>query len=404
MKSIITNRQRSLLPFGLLVASVLALSGCNQKQEERQMPPPAVSVISVPQEAVGSYKEYVARTEAVNTVELRARVEGFLTQREFIEGQTVEKDQLLFEIDPKPYIANLKKAQADLSSAKAELNKSKKDLQRSKDLYKKGHISQADLDTQTSQEAQAEASVQAAEAQLDTAKLNLGYTEIKAPFKGQIGRAKYSVGNLVAPSSEPLATLTSIDPIYVNFQVDEKQVISHLQESAGGSIPEEQQFEMRLRLPNGSDYNQSGIFNFADTHVDETTGTLTLRAEFPNPQGIIVPGLYVSLIMESKDKTEHPIIPQSAVQENQSGRFVLMVGADNSVETRQVELGRRIGPMWVVNTGLKAGEKIIVEGLQKVRPGVKVTPSIVTIDPETGGIKAQPQPGQQQSSQANKQG
>ncbi|WP_062261922.1 efflux RND transporter periplasmic adaptor subunit [Endozoicomonas arenosclerae] len=404
MKSIITNKQRSLLPFGLLVASVLALAGCNQKQEQRQMPPPAVSVVDVTQQPVGDYKEYVARTEAVNTVELRARVEGFLTQRDFIEGQTVEKDQLLFEIDRKPYIANLKKAEADLSSAKAELNKSKKDLQRSKDLYKKGHISQADLDAQTSKEAQAEASVQAAEAQLDTAKLNLSYTEIKAPYKGQIGRAKYSVGNLVGPSSEPLATLTSIDPIYVNFQVDEKQIISHLQESSGNRVPEEQQFAMQLRLPNGSDYDHKGTFNFADTHVDETTGTLTLRAEFPNPMGIIVPGLYVTLIMESNAKSEHPIIPQSAVQENQSGRYVLVVTAENEVETRQVELGRRIGPMWVVNSGLKAGEKIIVEGLQKVRPGVKVTPSIVTIDPETGGIISQPKSGQQQGSQANKQG
>ncbi|WP_081869693.1 efflux RND transporter periplasmic adaptor subunit [Endozoicomonas numazuensis] len=409
MKSIIINRQRSLLPFGLLVASVLALSGCNQKQEQRQMPPPAVSVISVTEQPVGDYQEYVARTEAVNTVDLRARVEGFLAQRDFTEGQTVEKDQLLFEIDPKPYVANLKKAEADLASTKAELNKSKKDLQRSKDLYKKGHISQADLDTQTSKEAQAEASVQAAEAQIDTAKLDLSYTNIKAPFKGQIGRAKYSVGNLVGPTSEPLATLTSIDPIYVNFQVNEKQIISHLQESSGNRIPEEQEFEMRLRLPNGSDYDHKGLFNFADTKVDETTGTLTLRAEFPNPQGIIVPGLYVSLIMESKNKTVHPVIPQSSVQENQSGRFVLVVKQDNSVETRQVDLGRRMGPMWVVNSGLKTGEHIIVEGLQKVRPGVKVTPSMVTINPETGGIEAQPpsphqDPGQQQGSQANKQG
>ncbi|WP_252178895.1 efflux RND transporter periplasmic adaptor subunit [Endozoicomonas sp. 4G] len=409
MKPIIKNRQRSLLPFGLLVASILALSGCNKEQEPRKMPPPAVSVISVTKEPVGDYQEYVARTEAVNTVELRARVEGFLVKRDFVEGQTVEKGQLLFEIDPKPYIASLKKAEADLASAEAELDKSQKDLKRSKDLYQKGHLSQADLDTQTSKEAKAEASVQAAQAQLDTAKLNLSYTKIRAPFKGQIGRANYSIGNLVGPSSEPLATLNSIDPIYVNFQVNEQQFVSHLQENPDSRTSEKRAFEMSLRLPNGSDYNHKGTFNFADTRIDETTGTVSLRAEFPNPQGIIVPGLYVTLVVESKIKTEHPTIPQSAVQENQSGRFVLVVNADNKVETRQVELGRRIGPMWVVDSGLKVGEKVIVEGLQKVRAGVKVNPTTVTIDPETGGIKSRPAPdqkqgGQKQDSQTNKQG
>lgn len=392
MKSIISQtRQRQWLPVGFLVASFFALTGCDQQpQQQGQMPAPAVSVIDVTKQPVGEYQEYIARTEAVNTVDLRARVEGFLTRRNFTEGENVKEGQLLFEIDQLPYQAALKKAEADLASAKAERIKAVRDLQRSKDLFQRGHISQADLDTQTSHQARAEAAVKAAEAGLETAKLNLGYTHIHAPFSGQIGRASYSVGNLVGPTTGPLATLTSVDPMYVTFQVNERLLVSHLQ-NTGGQRTDNDRFDMRLRLPNGSEYNQPGIFNFADTQVDQTTGTLTLRAEFPNPDGIIVPGLYVTLVVESHEKEDRPVVPQSAVQEGQSGRFVLVVTADNQVENRHVEMGRRIGPFWVVNSGLKAGEQIIVEGLQKVRPGVKVQPTMVKIDPETGGIMMLPQ-------------
>ena len=392
MKSIISNiRQRQLLSAGFLVASLFALTGCDQQPKQQgQMPAPAVSVIDVTRQPVGDYQEFVARTEAVKTVDLRARVEGFLTRRDFIEGQNVKNGQLLFEIDPKPYEAALKKAEANLTSAKAERTKAVKDLKRSKDLFQKGHISQANLDTQTSNQARAEAAVQAAEAGLETAKLNLGYTHIYAPFAGQIGRATQSVGNLVGPSSGSLATLTTVDPMYVTFQVDERMLVDYLQDT-GGERTDNGNFDMRLRLPNGSEYDQPGVFNFADTQVDQTTGTLTLRAQFPNPHGIIVPGMYVTLIAESRNKQDRPVVPQSAIQENQSGRFVLVVNSDNEVETRQVEMGRRMGPFWVVNSGLKAGEQIIVEGLQKVRPGVKVQPNRVTLDPESGAIIMPPQ-------------
>ncbi|UYM17187.1 efflux RND transporter periplasmic adaptor subunit [Endozoicomonas euniceicola] len=379
-------RQRQLLLISFLIASLFALTGCDQQpQQQGQMPAPAVSVIDVTRQPVGDYQEFVARTEAVKTVDLRARVEGFLTKRDFIEGQNVKNGQLLFEIDPKPYEAALKKAEANLTSAKAERTKAVKDLQRSKDLFQKGHISQANLDTQTSNQARAEAAVQAAEAGLETAKLNLGYTHIYAPFAGQIGRATQSVGNLVGPSSGSLATLTTVDPMYVTFQVDERMLVDYLQDT-GGERTNNGNFDMRLRLPNGSEYDQPGVFNFADTQVDQTTGTLTLRAQFPNPHGIIIPGMYVTLIAESRNKQDRPVVPQSAIQENQSGRFVLVVNSDNEVETRQVEMGRRMGPFWVVNSGLKAGEQIIVEGLQKVRPGVKVQPNRVTLDPESGAI------------------
>ena len=387
------------LPIGALATSLLFLAGCSEdkQQNQQQMPPPAVSVFNVNDQEVGEYHEFVARSEAIDVVDIRARVEGFLVERNFTEGGLVEKDQLLYEIDRAPFVAALKGAEAQLASSKANLVNAQKNLERGRDLVKKGFISQADFDMQTSTEAQAVAGVEAAEASLETAQINLSYTRITAPFKGEIGKSTYSVGNLVGPTSQPLATLTSMDPIYVTFQVDERQLISHMMDNAMSAgqttgteeeapIEEKEEFKLSLILPNGQEYNQPGTFRFADTQVDETTGTLTLRASFPNPHGIILPGLYVNLQAESNAKTMQPMIPQAAVQQNQSGHFVLVVTPENTVATRQVELGRRIGAMWVVTKGLKANESIIVQGLQKVRPGAKVSPVMVTVNPTTGTI------------------
>ncbi|MFK0569582.1 efflux RND transporter periplasmic adaptor subunit [Endozoicomonas sp.] len=382
-------------PVGALATSLLLLAGCSddQPQQQQQMPPPAVSVITVTEQEVGNYQEFVARSEAIDAVDIRARVDGFLVKRNFTEGGLVEKGQLLYEIDRAPFEAALKGAKAQLASSEANLTNAQKNLERSRDLVKKGFISQADFDMQTSTEAQAVAGVEVSEASLETAKINLGYTRITAPFKGEIGKSTYSVGNLVGPTSQPLATLTSMDPIYVTFQVDERQLVSHLLDnSAAADNPEQapienkDQFKLSLTLPNGQEYNQPGTFRFADTRVDEGTGTLTLRASFPNPHGVILPGLYVTLQAESNTLKLSPMVPQAAVQQNQSGHFVLVVTAENTVATRQIELGRRMGAMWVVNKGLKAGELIIVQGLQKVRPGAKVSPNMVTVNPTTGTI------------------
>ncbi|MRI32043.1 efflux transporter periplasmic adaptor subunit [Endozoicomonas sp. OPT23] len=373
-----------------LLIAVYSLLACDdQKPQQHQMPPPAVSIINITEQPVGSHKEYVARAEASKTVDLKARVEGFLIKRNFIEGQMVEKNQLLFQIDKKPFQASLKKAEADLASAKAELNTARKSLIRNKDLFRKGHLSQASLDKAVSAEAQALASVEVAEAGVETARLNLEYTEIHAPFKGEVGLAKYSVGNLVNSGSDSLAQLTSIDPVYVNFQVNEKTVINHLQSDAGKNdlTEDNKRYDIRLRLPNDKMYSKLGKLNFANTKIDETTGTLTLRAAFPNPDGVVVPGLYVTLIVDSREKVPHVVIPQAAVQENQSGYFVLVVSSDNKVQSRLTKMGRRIGPMWVVDSGLKPGEQLIVEGLQKVRNGVTVSPTRVSVNAETGAIE-----------------
>ncbi|WP_330925373.1 efflux RND transporter periplasmic adaptor subunit [Candidatus Sororendozoicomonas aggregata] len=389
MNSIVKRfKHRNWLVTSFFITSTLILAGCSEEKKHAKMPPPGVSVIKVTNQEVSNTHEFVARTKAARQVDLRTRVEGFLDKRDFIEGELVDEGKLLFEIDQKPYLVSLNKAEADLASKEATLVKAQKDLDRSQDLFKKGHISQADLDTKVSEKDRAAAAVDAAKATVETAKLNLSYTKITAPFTGKIGKARYSVGNLVSPTSEPLATLTSVDPIYVNFQVNDQELLNYRMQEKQGDPADA--LKLTLELPNGATYNEPGTFNFADTSVDETTGTLNVRASFPNPEGILYPGLYVTLIAESKDKELKPVIPQFAVQENQSGRFVLVVNDKNEVEIRQVTMGQRIGPMWAVNSGLKSGEKIIVDGLQKVKTNAPVTPTVVTINPETGTIVEPP--------------
>ena len=394
------------LPISVLATSALILTGCAEENSQHgQMPPPAVSVFSVTDQKVGDYYEYVGRSEAINSVDIQARVEGFLVKRNFTEGGTVDQGQLLYEIDRAPFEAALKGAKAQLNSSQASLVNARKNLSRTQDLIKRGAISQSDYDNQVSAEAQAAAAVQLAQANLETAQLNLGYTRIYAPFSGDIGKSNFSVGNLIKPTSGTLATLTSMDPIYVTFQVDERQLISHLTKNpdarATSATEDKDAFALSLKLPNGQQYNQPGTFSFADTQVNETMGTLTLRATFPNPEGIILPGLYVTVQAESNAKTPLPLIPQSSVQQDQGGHFVLVIKPDNTVESRHVQLGRRINAMWAVKSGLQPGEQIIVQGLQKVRVGSQVNPTRVAVNPTTGTISALTQP---QATTAQEQG
>jgi membrane fusion protein, multidrug efflux system len=374
----------------LVTATGSLLIGCSGDggDSDIKAPPPSVSVIKVETSPVGDYREYVARTEAHKEVELRARVEGTLIERDFREGQSVQENQLLFKIDPASFLADVKKANAQLNSQLAAYRRAERDMARGKELAPQGYISQSDLDKLISNADQASAQVESAKAALKQAKLNLDYTDISAPFDGQVGKAYFSEGNLVGPSSGPLATLVDIDPIYVNFQVDEDLYVTYLQHKAvqGEQSLSSDNVKLTLRLPNNTVLPNPGKLNFTDTQVDQTTGTINLRAQFDNPDNVVLPGLYVTLMMEATDKKELPLIPQASVQENQQGKFVLVVDENNTVKPQPVDMGRRINAMWVVNKGLNGGEQIIIEGLQKVRPGVVVAPSLKMVDLTTGAL------------------
>ncbi|QOL25684.1 efflux RND transporter periplasmic adaptor subunit [Thalassotalea sp. LPB0316] len=381
------SQPRFLMKTCLSLSLLALLSACSEQNTQASAPPPpAVSVYQVKQIAVGQHHEFVARTEAYKEAQLTARVEGELIEKSFREGGRVKKGDVLLKIDPSAYQASFEQAQADLDSRESGFQNAIRNLKRANDLISQGYISQSDYDKLTTEESQAKAAVSVAKAALEKAELNLSYTHIVAPFDGRIGKANFDVGNVVGPQSGSLATLTVTDPIYVNFQVKESEYVTHMQMRSQGK--REGQIDISLMLPNNTVYPEKGELDYADIKIDEGTGTVELRAKFPNPSGVILPGLFVNLVVESVQKEQMAYVPQSAVQENQQGKFVLVVDENNTVTQRIVQLGRRVNAMWVVESGLAVNEQVIIEGLQKVRPGIVVNPVVKSVDVVTGTISA----------------
>ncbi len=320
--------------------------------------------------------EFVGRLQAQDDVNIQAKVQGYLLTRDFREGELVQAGDVLYTIDDSEYEAALARAKADLAAAIANQANAERNFKRGEDLLPRGAISQAEMDNLTAKKLDADARIESARAQVTSAEVNLGFTTIHAPFTGRIGRSAVSPGDLVGPNSGNLTTLVSIDPIEALFQVSEAIYIAALTERldhAGGPTPEDlQSVEVTLRLANGATYPEVGHIDYFANRIDEVTGTLEARAKIPNPDALLVPGQYVRVVLQDTNLLEGLFIPQASVQADQQGSFVLLVDGSNTVVRRNIDLGDRFDDMVLVNKGVDEGDRIIVRGLQQVRPGMPV--------------------------------
>jgi membrane fusion protein, multidrug efflux system len=346
---------------GLAVGGGIALA---------QTAPPAPSVLVAPavSREITDTSDFVGRVTAIDKVDIVARVPGYIEQRLFTEGQLVKKSDLLFRIEQETYKAIVAQQRANVAKAKAvELNAAQQ-LARGKALLPKDFVPKATVDQQAAAQASAQADILEAQAALDQAQINLGYTEIRSPIGGRIGIAHFTLGNLVGPSTGSLATIVSFDPIYVLFQASGRDVLDFKRRLLTGGA-QNGQVTVHVRLPDGKLYVQPGYANFLDIQADPSTDTVAVRAQFPNPQALLVPGGIVGVSIERGAPRSALLIPQSAVQLDQAGSYVLIVDAGGRVALRRVTLGAERGASVVVASGLSEGERVIVEGVQKVRPG-----------------------------------
>lgn len=383
------NKEK-LLACLLWAAITISLAACQREESvavaQPKPPPPAVKVTPVVHKKVVKTYELVGRTAAVKTVNLVARVQGYLEKRNFKEGEEIEKGQLLFIIEQAPYKIAVRAANAKVAEAQATLGNAKAYLNRVKSV-RKGAVSQSDMDKANSDFLKAESGIMEAHANLDQAKLNLSYTEIRSPINGRISRVSINEGNLVSSETGALATIVQMDPMYVLFTVDSGNVLTEFQNQIKKG--KATTFTPRVELPNGTMYPFEGIEDFVSHTVDEKTGTITIRAVFSNPSNsvrpgkariphtirLLMPGQFVKVFVKRDDIKTEKVIPQIAIQEDQAGKFVLVVDGKNRVHKRPVQLGEKYETQWIVKEGLEVGERVISEGLQKVRPGVTVQTS-----------------------------
>jgi membrane fusion protein, multidrug efflux system len=364
---------RSTVPsLGFLIPTVFCCCGSLAQSAL----PPSVSVQPVLSRQVTETGDFVGRVAALNKVDIVARVTGFIGKRNFTEGQMVKTGDLLFRIEPDTYKAAVDQQAANLAKAKATEVNANLQLQRAQALVKNQNVPQATVDELAATEQSAQADILQAQALLEQAKINLSYTEIFSPIDGRIGIANYTVGNLVSPSTGILATIVSQDPIYVTFQASEADVVEYRRRVAA-SADKDPHVVVHIRLPDGSIYSHPGLTNFLDVQVQADTDTVTARALLPNPDGELIPGGVVGVIVERGKPRYALLVPQAAVLLDQAGHFVLVVDDSKKVEQRRITTGPDHGKNIEVESGLKEGELVITDGIQKVHPGQAVSADVV---------------------------
>jgi membrane fusion protein (multidrug efflux system) len=363
-----------LVQFTLCVGTAaLMLTACGKKGTPTP-PPVEVAAITVTPQAATVAEDYVAQTEAVNTVEIRPRVGGVLEKQLPNEGERLKVGELLFVIDQQPYIAALTQAQAALAQSHAALIQSQRDLVRAKSLSEIDAVSQQELDAAVAKNDANRASVDANRAAVRTAELNLGYTTITSPIEGVMGRAQLRLGALVTANTTLLTTIYQTDRMYVNFSISEQRMLL-LQRQLGRAASQDSKTPppFRLFLADGSEYPQRPRLNFIDPAVDQRTGTLAIRLEVVNPEHLLHAGQFARVQVATAQLTDAIVLPERAIQELQGKQYVWIVDKGSKAEQRDVQMGPRIGRGWLVQQGLKAGDVVVVDGVQRLKPGTTVT-------------------------------
>ena len=364
------------------VSTLLILAACGQGAGEPAgkgqggpgggMPPAQVSVMTVAPQTLPESFEYVGQTAGSREVEVRARVTGILLSRNFDEGGRVKKGQSLFTIDPAPFKVAANRAEADVAAAQARLDQAKRDVARLKPLFAQKWVSQKQYDDAVSAEAIGIAELKGAHARLAEAKLNLLYTRVESPVSGVASRALRSEGSLVSGPDVLLTTVMQVDPIWVNFGIPDTEQARLQKEAVDGRLQLPKNFEVELRLADGSLYAQKGRLDFADVRISPATGTREARAEIPNPDGVLRPGQFVRVILRGATRPNAVTVPQRAVLQGPQGKFVYVVDEKGSAQPRPVEAGAWAGDAWIISSGLQAGERVIVDGVMKIGPGAPV--------------------------------
>jgi RND family efflux transporter MFP subunit len=377
------------IPLGFTLGIALAaaaLGGCGRSGGGAQAapPPPQVSVATVLQKRVKEWDEFTGRFQAIETVEVRPRVSGYIDKVAFKEGGIVKEGDLLFVIDPRPYKAEYDRTVADLKRYKTALDLARIESERVQRLRESGAVSQEELDERTSTVAQAEANVAGAQAAVESAQLNLGFTRVTSPINGRVSRAEVTRGNLVTGGNNGgtlLSSVVSMDPIYLYFDGDEQAYLRYVRMARSGERQSSRDAPnpVRIGLANEEGFPHEGVMDFVDNQLNPQTGTIRGRAVFDNKDGLFTPGLFARVQLLGSSEYDAILIDDRAVNTDQSQKYVLLVGPDNKIEYRKVTLGRVVDGLRIVREGLKPGDTIVVNGSQRVHPGITVAPERVAM-------------------------